>query len=391
MIKTDYDIVVIGCGPAGTTTARVAAEKGLKVLLIDKRQELGAPIQCSGALSANALEECNIEPNKEFIQEDVFGFSVYNNEGDETVLDYRKLKSEKYGTESGKKPLGYVVDRRRFDRYLFTLSERAGVDIWLKTEGVNYKPLEDGTCEVYLRRLNKEITVRAKVLVGADGLQSQVGKWSGLQTHIKMTELASCFQFIVDGVETNGLLEIVTGHEWAPGGYAWLFPKGNGYAEVGLGVIRTMTKENAQWHLDHFIQNSFLKDRLKNARTIEIHGGGVPLAAPLTTQYTTNLILVGDAARHVNPITGGGLHTALKGGTIAGEFLSELIQTDKKASAENLKGYQDAWLEQLGNKMWQLYRVKKDIFQTKDIAQRNDKLYQTMSDYFNPNSVYKKV
>ena len=391
MIKTDYDIVVIGCGPAGTTTARVAADKGLKVLLIDKRQELGAPIQCSGALSANALEECNIEPNKEFIQEDVFGFSVYNNEGDETVLDYRKLKSEKYGAELGKKPLGYVVDRRRFDRYLFTLAERAGVDIWLKTEGVNYKPLEDGTCEVYLRRLNKEITVRAKVLVGADGLQSQVGKWSGLQTHIKMTELASCFQFIVDGVETNGLLEIVTGHEWAPGGYAWLFPKGNGYAEVGLGVIRTMTKENAQWHLDHFIQNSFLKDRLKNARTIEIHGGGVPLAAPLTTQYTTNLILVGDAARHVNPITGGGLHTALKGGTIAGEFLSELIQTDKKASAENLKGYQDAWLEQLGNKMWQLYRVKKDIFQTKDIAQRNDKLYQTMSDYFNPNSVYKKV
>jgi len=391
MIKTDYDIVVIGCGPAGTTTARVAAEKGLKVLLIDKRQELGAPIQCSGALSANALEECNIEPNKEFIQEDVFGFSVYNNEGDETVLDYRKLKSEKYGAELGKKPLGYVVDRRRFDRYLFTLAERSGVDIWLKTEGVNYKPLEDGTCEVYLRRLNKEITVRAKVLVGADGLQSQVGKWSGLQTHIKMTELASCFQFIVDGVETNGLLEIVTGHEWAPGGYAWLFPKGNGYAEVGLGVIRTMTKENAQWHLDHFIQNSFLKDRLKNARTIEIHGGGVPLAAPLTTQYTTNLILVGDAARHVNPITGGGLHTALKGGTIAGEFLSELIQTDKKASAENLKGYQDAWLEQLGNKMWQLYRVKKDIFQTKDIAQRNDKLYQTMSDYFNPNSVYKKV
>lgn len=391
MIKTDYDIVVIGCGPAGTTTARVAAEKGLKVLLIDKKQELGAPIQCSGALSANALEECNIDPNKEFIQEDVFGFSVYNNEGDETVLDYRKLKSEKYGTDAGKKPLGYVVDRRRFDRYLFTLAERAGVDIWLKTEGINYKPLEDGTCEVYLRRLNKEITVRAKVLVGADGLQSQVGKWSGLQTHIKMTELASCFQFIVDGVETNGLLEIVTGHEWAPGGYAWLFPKGNGYAEVGLGVIRTMTKENAQWHLDHFIQNSFLKDRLKNARTLEIHGGGVPLAAPLLTQYTENLILVGDAARHVNPITGGGLHTAIKGGSIAGEFLSKIIHSDTKPSGENLKGYQDAWLEQLGNKMWQLYHVKKDIFQTKDIAQRNSKLYQTMSDYFNPNSVYKKV
>ncbi len=391
MIKTDYDIVVIGCGPAGTTTARVAAEKGLKVLLIDKRQELGAPIQCSGALSANALEEVGVKPISEFVQEAVYGFSVYNNEGNDTVLDYRQLKPEKYGTGLDKKPLGYVVDRRRFDRYLFTLAERVGVEIWLKTEGENYKPLEDGTCEVYLRRLNKDITIKTKVLVGADGLQSQVGKWAGLQTHIKMTELASCFQFIVDGVETNGLLEIITGHEWAPGGYAWLFPKGNGYAEVGLGVIRTMTKENAQWHLDHFIQNSFLKERLKNARTLEIHGGGVPLAAPLKTQYTNNLILVGDAARHVNPITGGGLHTAMKGGMIAGEFLAELIHGGKEARAENLKGYQDAWLEQLGNKMWQLYRTKKDIFLTKDITKRNAKLYDTMSDYFNPNSIYKKV
>jgi digeranylgeranylglycerophospholipid reductase len=391
MTSIDYDIVIIGCGPAGTTTARIAAEKGLKVLLIDKRQELGAPIQCSGALSANALEETGIVPSPEFIQTPVYGFTVYNESGEQTALDYRRLKPEKYGTEIGKKPLGYVVDRRRFDRYLMTLAERAGVEVWLKTEGINYKPLEDGTCEVYLRRFNKDITIRTHVLVGADGLQSQVGKWAGLQTHIKMTELASCLQFIVDGVETDGLLEIITGHEWAPGGYAWLFPKGNGYAEVGLGVIRTMTKDNAQDHLDHFIKHSFLKERLKNARILEIHGGGVPLAAPLKTQYATNVILVGDAARHVNPITGGGIHTALTGGFIAGNFLVDLVQSDKKASADNLKGYQDNWLDKLGNKMWQLYRTKKAIFQTKDIAQRNTMLYDTMSDYFNPLSVYKKV
>ncbi len=391
MIPVDYDVVIIGCGPAGSTTARVAAKKGLKVLLVDKRQELGAPIQCSGALSNSALEESDIDPSAEFVQESVFGFSVYDEIGTQSILDYRSLKPEKYGLGVGKKPLGYVVDRRRFDRFLMTLAERAGVEVWLKTEAINYKPLEDGTCEVYLRKFNKEITLRTKVLVGADGLQSQVGKWAGLTTHIKMTELASCLQFVVDGVETNGLLEIITGHEWAPGGYAWLFPKGHGYAEIGLGVIRTMTKENAQWHLDHFIQNSFLKDRLKHARILEVHGGGVPLAAPLRTQYAANLILVGDAARHVNPITGGGIHTALTGGLIAGKFLAELVQSNTKASAENLKGYQDRWLDQLGNKMWQLYQTKKSIFKMKDIAERNLKLYETMSDYFNPLSVYKKV
>ncbi len=391
MSETDFDIVIIGCGPAGTTTARAAAKKGLKVLLVDKRQELGAPIQCSGALSANALDECDIEPSAEFVQDSIYGFGVFNEQGDQTVLDYRSLKPEKYGIDAGKKPLGYVVDRRRFDRYLMTLAERAGAEVWLKTEGLAYKPLGDGTCEVHLRRFNKEIVVRTQVLVGADGLQSQVGKWAGLHTHIKMTELASCLQFVVDGVETNGLLEIITGHEWAPGGYAWLFPKGHGYAEVGLGVIRTMTKENAQWHLDHFIKNSFLKERLKNARILEVHGGGVPLAAPLRTQFAENLILVGDAARHVNPITGGGIHTALAGGLIAGNFLAELVQSGKKATAANLKGYQDRWLDQLGNKMWALYLTKKAIFKTKDIAQRNQMLYETMSDYFNPNSVFKKI
>lgn len=391
MSPVDYDVVIIGCGPAGTTTARTTAKNGLKVLIVDKRQELGAPIQCSGALSANALAECDITPSTEFVQEPVYGFSVYNEKGDETVLDYRRLKPEKYGAEADKKPLGYVVDRRRFDRYLLTLAERAGADVWLKTEGVHYRSLNDGTCEVLLRRFNKEIKIRTRVLVGADGLQSQVGKWAGLHTHIKMTELASCLQFVVDRVETNGMLEIITGHEWAPGGYAWLFPKGHGYAEVGLGVIRTMTKENAQWHLDHFINNSFLKERLKNARILEVHGGGVPLAAPLRTQYAANLILVGDAARHVNPITGGGIHTALTGGLIAGKFLSEMVQADMTADAACLKGYQDAWLDQLGNKMWQLYNTKKTIFKMEDIEQRNQKLYETMSDYFNPMSIYKKV
>jgi digeranylgeranylglycerophospholipid reductase len=115
-------------------------------------------------------------------------------------------------------------------------------------------------------------------------------------------------QFVVDGVETNGLLEIVAGQEWAPGGYAWLFPKGHGYAEVGLGVARTMTDHDARWHLDHFMRNSFMAERLKNARILEVQGGGVPLAAPLRQPYADYVLLVGDAARHVNPITGGGIH-----------------------------------------------------------------------------------
>ncbi|MFI5171122.1 MAG: geranylgeranyl reductase family protein [Chitinophagales bacterium] len=384
-----YDMVIIGSGPAGSTTARFAAINGLKVLLVDKRQELGAPIQCSGALSRHALEQVGIEPDQEFIQDKIYGFGIYNQHGEKTVIDYRELKPDEYGKD--KLPLGYIVDRRRFDRYLMTQAERAGAEVWLKTEGVNYTPLGNGYCNVLVKKFNREINIKTKVLVGADGLQSQVGKWAGLHTHIKLTELASCLQFVVDHVQTDGLLEIITGDDWAPGGYAWVFPKGNGYAEIGLGVTRTQAHENAQWYLEQFMQRSFFKERFKNSRILEIQGGGVPLAAPLTVQYADNLILVGDAARHVNPITGGGIHTAMAAGKIAGEFLADIIKSGAETNKNNLKGYQDKWLEEMGNKMWKLYDVKHNIFNTKDIPSRDAMLYETMSSYFSPDSEYKKI
>ena len=392
MQSEEYDLVVVGSGPAGATVARYAAGAGLSVLMVDKKQELGAPIQCSGAVSRHALEEVGLPLDEEYILEPIYGFAIYDQTGASTKIDYRRLKADEYGAGQGKKPLGYVVDRRRFDRYCMTQAERAGVQVWLKTEAKNYAIRPDGHCDVMLKRFNQDLIVRCKVVVGADGLMSQVGKWAGLQTHIKITELAGCLQFIVDNVETEGLLEIVTGHEWAPGGYAWVFPKGHGYAEIGLGVIPTMTKHSAQWHLDKFIKQSFFKDRFANSKILEVQGGGVPLAAPLRTQYADNLILVGDAARHVNPITGGGIHTALAGGRIAAEFLiAHLSEPGTRYRAQDLKGYQDIWLEELGNKMWKLYDRKTAVFHHEDIPTRDAYLYETMSAYFDPHSEYKKI
>ena len=108
----DYDTVVIGSGPAGSTTARIAAERGLRVLLVDKKQELGAPIQCSGVVSGHALADAQVKPDSEFVSTSIYGFSIYNSAGKATTIDYRQLQPDVYNN----RPLGYVVDRRRFDR-----------------------------------------------------------------------------------------------------------------------------------------------------------------------------------------------------------------------------------------------------------------------------------
>ncbi len=373
---------MVGSGPAGATTARAAAQGGLRVLLVDKKQELGSPIQCSGAVSANALQEAGVPLSDEYISTPIYGFTTYNAAGEAAVMDYRAYRAA---------PLGYVVDRRRFDRYLMTLAERADVTAWLKCEALGYTPHPDHTVTVHLQQMGRPLKVQTRVLVGADGVQSQVGKWTGMQTHIKLRELASCLQYVVDGVETNGLLEIVTGREWAPGGYAWLFPKGHGYAEVGLGVIRTMTDRDARWHLDHLITNSFLAPRLRGMRILEVQGGGVPLAAPLKEPIADYALLVGDAARHVNPITGGGIHTALRGGIIAGNFLAEFLPTGAPATRANLTPYHTRWLDELGTAMWKLYDLKTDIFRERDPVRQDARLFTTLADYFRPDSEFRKV
>ncbi len=385
-----FDVVVVGSGPAGATTARYASAQGLNVLLLDKRQELGAPVQCSGAVSSHALTDNDVPISDEFIEQAIYGFNIYDQEGNNALIDYRQLKPDVYGEEAKKKPLGYIVFRRRFDRYLMTLAEKAGSHIMLKAEAKGYEKL-NGQVVVHIKHFNEDIKVLTKVIVGADGLQSQVGKWAGLKTHLNFNELASCLQFVVDGVSVDGLLEIITGHEWAPGGYAWVFPKGHGYAEIGLGITCPMSDHNAQWHLDHFIKNSFFKKRFRDARILEIQGGGVPLSHPLKTQYADNLILVGDAARHVNPITGGGIHTALSGGRIAGEFLGEFIKSGLPANAKNLGVQQDKWMKAMGKKMWELYEIKSRIFKTENIPERNNALFNTMAGYFSPDSPFKKI
>ena len=382
MSNPEYDVVVVGAGPAGATAARFAAQGGLRVLLLDKKSELGTPMQCSGAISAAALAECAVPYDEEYIAEPIFGFLTYSSTGEENRLDYR--------AHGRAEPLGYVVDRKRFDRYLARMAVAQGADLWLKARATGFQRTA-GRISVKIERFGRNAEVGAKVLVGADGIMTQVGLWAGLQVAIPLGDLASCWQYVVADVETYGLLEIITGRAHAPGGYAWVFPKGHGLAEVGLGVSRTLTGSDARCHLERFMQHSFMSERFSRARIVEVQGGGVPLAAALKQMVSDNVLVVGDAARHVNPITGGGIHMALRGGHIAGEFLTEVIQASAAYSREVLQGYQQRWQSQFGHVHAELYRLKRRIFQDGDIAHQDRALFETIGNYFRPDSKYRKV
>jgi digeranylgeranylglycerophospholipid reductase len=377
-----YDVVVVGSGPAGATTARYAAQGGLRVLLIDKKNELGTPVECSGAISANALKECDVPIDPEFIATSVYGFLTHSNAGEQIRLDYRQFGRQE--------PLGHVVDRKRFDRYLSRLAITRGADLFLQTRAVNLAR-EVGHAVLEIERFGRRELVTAKVVVGADGIMSQVSLMAGLAVPVPLSQLVSCMQYFVENVETEGLLEIVTGHDVAPGGYAWVFPKENGLAEVGLGVVKTMTDQDARWHLDRFMRESFMRERFTRAQIVELQGGGVPVVAPLKQMVADNVVIIGDAAHHINSITGGGIHTALRGGRMLGEFLAKTIPSATEWTREVLQAFQTHWFAELGNSLTELYRIKNDIFKIQNLVEQDRALFETLGNYFTPNSRFRKV
>src|SRR3954451_3907055 len=208
----DYDIVVVGAGPAGANCARFAAQAGLRVLLIDKKAELGVPAECSGAVSLRGLAEAGIAPDDEFVITSVAGFVTYSNEGEPWRVDYREL--------AGREAIGCVVDRKRLDTFVAGLAAEAGAELALRTEleAATYLHPETRDARWILqgRHQGLPFEIEARVLVAADGVTSRIAKWLRVNSTLPLHEAASCVQYEMTNVLTERLLEIVVGQDHAP-------------------------------------------------------------------------------------------------------------------------------------------------------------------------------
>jgi digeranylgeranylglycerophospholipid reductase len=175
----------------------------------------------------------------------------------------------------------------------------------------------------------------------------------------------------------------------APGGYAWIFPKGDDIANVGLGVINTMTSRSAYEHLLDFMKNC---EATKNAVPVEFNVGGVPVGGPLENLVTNNVMLVGDAAGQVNPFTGGGIISGMQAGLIAGEVATNAIKNGNW-SYESLKEYKKRFHEEIGNSFKKYLKAKEYLLSLSD--KELDSIAQTFqgSDFerISPSALLKKL
>lgn len=349
----ETDVLVIGAGPAGSTAAKHAALGGAQVIVIDKKSEIGSPKRCAEGVSKDGLKKLGIEPSSRWVTREATGVRMVSPNGTAVNLTEDKVKLPE---------AGYILERKIFDKHMAMDAARAGARIMVKTLATGMRR-EDDQVVVTAENMGQELEIKAKIVIAADGPESRVGRWAGLRTALAPKNMESCAQFEMAGVQMAepDCIEFHFGSV-APGGYAWIFPKGDDIANVGLGILTTRTDKTAYQHLLEFVESN---PATQNAQPVELNVGGDPVGGLLKKKVADNVLVTGDAASMVNPLTGGGIISGMLGGRIAGQVAAQAM-ADGDYSHKNLKVYEKLCDDELGESFKKYLKAKEYLLSLSD-------------------------
>jgi digeranylgeranylglycerophospholipid reductase len=350
MGNLNYEIIVIGAGPAGSRTARLLAERGFSVLLLEKRSRVGYPVRCAEAVGPRADVERFLTLDDSLISAEINGVKV-------VAPDGQTFEAEMPG-------IGFVVDRELFDRRLADSAQQAGAELKTGHQAVGLTVADDAVRGVRVKDLQSgsEYEVSSLVVVGADGVESLSPRWAGIKKNFSPHEVFSCAQELIEGDDLPAdRIEFHLGSEHAPGGYAWVFPKGNERANVGVGIDSTLSGgRKALEYLDRFIAH-----RCPGGSRTRLVVGGCEVARGLDRLVTDGYVAIGEAAHQNNPFSGGGIVNALEAADMAANAITTALHfgsTSRKA----LQSYERAWKRSVGKSNDRFHRVAGIFYRLSD-------------------------
>lgn len=313
--KLKTDILVVGSGPAGSLAARSAAEKGVKVTIIERRSRVGVPVRC-GELVPSLEEIRDMFPNLSDVDSlfDLPSGLRQTEVNGIRLIDPKKRRWEFPFT-------GYTTDRDRFDQYLADEAVKAGADL---VKNCMFQNLENGIAKT------SQGDIEFKVIIGADGPGSRVARSLGFPANRNPYPAVTA--------QADGDFEPVVQMYFggiAPGAYGWIMPK-KGQANVGVGCAPDLSDASLRDYFDRFTADHSLKINTK------VYGKYVPSEGPVSRTYADNGMVVGDAAGVVMPVNGGGIPQAMITGRMAGEVAADNILRNR-----SLAEYEQAWREVL--------------------------------------------
>ncbi|MFP4521651.1 MAG: NAD(P)/FAD-dependent oxidoreductase [Fibrobacterota bacterium] len=321
--KNKYGIIVCGAGPAGSSAAKAAAEAGADVLLIEKKQETGTPLRCGEASGS---------------KDEISRFIKIDHKWISAEINAVRVKSDNAEFQKEIPSAGLVLDRKIFDRELALSAVKSGADFLPCACLTGVKMSGKGQIKsAEVLHFGEKISINADIFIGADGPCSTLAKAAGLKTKHKKKEFASGLQYLaapVENLREDCLHFFITSKK----GYFWAFPKGGKVFNIGTGWIPDYPEQSVMKNeLDSFMRKNFPK-----ASVVEIHAGGIPGDGGLKEIVRGNLAVIGDAAHHIHPLSGGGIMNALEDGLWAGKAAAEASK-DPKNAERHLKEYEKAF------------------------------------------------
>jgi len=362
-----YDAIVVGAGPAGSSVARRASELGVKVLIIDRKREIGYPIQC-GELVPTIEEFSKILPRAKRAEKlfNLPKWVISNICSRVAVLGpSKKIHEFKFGSN--------ILDRSRFDKWLVMNATKVGAELWTCCNAISAE--NDGK-EVLVKRAGEILRLKADVLVAADGPSSRMVRDIGLSSS-DPNDLAVTMEYLMGGVEIDpDLTEVYFGKEYAPGGYAWIIPKGEGMANVGLGMRTSFSERGVSLknYIERFInKHPIASKKFRKGVILSRTGGLVPVGGPIKKTYSENAIVIGDAAGQVMATNGGGIPPAVICGDIGGEVIAQKLR-----GGSDLSFYEKEWKREIGKELDAGVKIRKIA----DIALKSDRLTDMVLEIF---------
>jgi digeranylgeranylglycerophospholipid reductase len=347
MTPEQADVVVVGGGPAGLIAAREAANVGLDVILVERDPAIGAPVRCGEGVGSRGLSEFISPEGASWVARRITRVIFWAPDGTEVRV--------------AEGDVGYILDRSRFEPALAAQAVDAGADVRVGTEAASLERRGD-RWRVRLGAPEGDASIDTRIVIAADGVESLVARWAGLDTRVPSRDMESCAQYVVSNIAFDpDAIYLHFGHRVAPGGYAWIFPKDVGVANIGLGVValRADGRPARVW-LDDYVARHF-PDGVITAFTV----GGVIVHPTVKRTVTDGLLVCGDAAHMVNPLSGGGIVNAMKAGRLAAHAAAQAIATGDTSAAQ-LQRYHDEWMRLLGDDHLRYYRLKEAISKLDD-------------------------
>ena len=337
----DYDLVIVGGGPAGSSAAFSAAKNGIKVALIEKENSIAETVRTSGVTWIESIKEFGIPEN---CYNPIKNFSFVSPNNEVTITDSIATAA--------------VLDVRKTYRWLANEAKKCGVDIFLKTN-INevIKNEKNDIVGVSGTGISGKIIFHSKVIIDATGFTSTISKAMGFVTQWERFGAGAEYEAKVENSDSETWW-LMVGQEYTPAGYAWIFPLGNNIVRIGVGVGKPESNVDPTQRLKEIIEKKLgpIK-KLGKITPIEFHYGLIPNDGLSRKTVFNNLILVGDTAGQANPLVLEGIRYAIKFGRVAGEVAAKAIK-NKKTDENALYSYEENWRNSIESKIKSAAKVQ---------------------------------